>query len=146
MYNRSDFQPLFATSSLEQSEANSYALGLVDRKGRFQIGDQVGHSCAAEKVNFRSQHFRSSNPTRASRRRSRFFQRRARIGLLDRKSFSSPPHLAPPHKTHDHNLQQLRCLLDCYYCCCCSVAHPVHPPAARTVIRWQQWVLSMTFV
>ena len=56
--------------------------------------------------------FRSSNPIRASRRKSRLFQRDARIGLLDRKTFGSPPHPSPPQKTHDHTLQQLRCWLD----------------------------------
>ena len=90
---------------------------------------------------------------RRSPSKNRLFQRDARIGLLDRKSFSSPPHLSPPQKTHDHTLQQLRRWLDCYCCCCCccccsqrvSVAHPIRLPAARYVIRWQQCVLSMTF-
>ena len=56
-------------------------------KGRFPIEDRIVHSYAIEKVPSRSQLFRSSSPTRASRRKSRLFQRDARIRLLDRKSF-----------------------------------------------------------
>ena len=54
-------------------QANSYAVGSVDRKGRFPIEVQIVHSCAVEKVPFRSQFFRSSNPIRASRRKIDFF-------------------------------------------------------------------------
>ena len=32
------------------SQANSYAVGSVDRKGRFPIHDQIGYSYAVEKV------------------------------------------------------------------------------------------------
>ena len=69
------------------AQANSYAVGSVDRKGRFPIGDEIGHSYAVEKVLFRSRFFRSSNPIRTSRLESRLFQRDAWIGLLDRKTF-----------------------------------------------------------
>ena len=41
-----------------------------DRKGRFPIGDQIGDFCTVEKVPFRSQPFRSSNPIRASHPKS----------------------------------------------------------------------------
>ena len=77
-------------------------------------------------------------------------------GCADRiarsNKFLSPPHHSPLQKTHDHTLQQLRCCLDCYCCCSCcsqrvSVAHPVLcPPAAHTVIPWQQCVLSITYL
>ena len=76
-------------------------------------------------------------------------------GCTDRiarsKEYLKPtPHLSPPQKTHDHTLQQLRCWLDCNWCCYSSqrvsVAHPVlRPPAPRTIIRWQQCMLSITF-
>ena len=46
-----------------------YAVGSVDRKGRFPIEDQIVHSYAVEKLSFRSQYFRSSNPIRVSRRK-----------------------------------------------------------------------------
>ena len=78
-------------------------------------------------------------------------------GCADRiahsKNFLKPPHLSPPRKTHPRTAPMLAWLLLLLYCCCCcccsqrlGVAHPVlRPPAARTVIRWQQCVLSMTF-
>ena len=77
---------LFFADLTKACQAISYEVGSVDRKGRFPIEDQIVYSYAVEKVPFRSQLFRPSNPIRASRRESRLFQRDARIGLLDRKS------------------------------------------------------------
>ena len=78
-------------------------------------------------------------------------------GCADRisssKKFLKPTASLTIPETHNDTLQQLRCWLDCCCCCCCccsqrvSMAHPVlRPPAACTVIRWQQCVLSMTFL
>ena len=78
-------------STMYYRKANSYEVGSVDRKGRFPSGDQIGHSYAIEKVLFRSQLFLSSSPIRTYRRKSRLFQRDARIGLLYRKSFEAHP-------------------------------------------------------
>ena len=54
-------------------------------------------------------------------------------------------HTITPYNSYDTSLTAI--------CCCCfcsqraSVAHAVlHLPAARTVIPWQQCVLSMTFL
>ena len=136
------------------SQANSYAVGSVDRKGRFPIHDQIGYSYAVEKVPFRSQLFRSSNPIRASRRKGRLFQRDARIGLLDRKSFEAhrishhprKPTITP-YNSSDAGLTALRTAsaASASAAAAAAAAHsgsawrPVlRPPAARTVIRWQQ--------
>ena len=101
--------------------ANSYAVGSVDRKGRFPIGGQIGHSYTVEKMPFRSQLFRSSNPIRICRRKKKksTFSAECADRIARSKFFLSQPFLSPPHKTHDHTLQQLRCWLDCYCCCCC---------------------------
>ena len=142
------------------AEANFYAVGSVDQKGRFPIGDQIRHCYAVEKVlSIPTSPIEQSDPHMPSKK-STFS-----TGCADRvarsKKFSKPTasptaSLTTPQR-HDHTLQQLRCWHDCYFCCCCccccccsqrvSVAHPVlRPPAARTVIRWQQCVLSMTFL
>ena len=96
--------------------------------------------------------FRSSNPIGAFCRKTRFFRQDVRTALLNRKVFEVHriSHHPTQHKTTPHNgLQPLRCWIDCYYCCCSqrvSVARPVlRPLAARTVIRWQQCMLSITF-
>ena len=68
--------------------------------------------------------------------------------VLSVTAYLSPPHKAFGHTAH--SLKQLRCWLDCYYCCycrCCSqrvsVAHPfLCPSAACTVIHPP----SMTFL
>ena len=58
------------------------------------------------------------------------------------------PHLPKKHTITPYNSSDAG--LTCYRCCCSqrvSETHPVlRPPAARTVIRWQQCVLSMTFL
>ena len=91
-------------STMYYRKANSYEVGSVDRKGRLPSGDQIGHSYAIEKVLFRSQLFLSSSPIRTYRRKSRLFQRDARIGLLYRKSFEAHPISHHPQKTHNHTL------------------------------------------
>ena len=67
----------------------------------------------------------------------------ARSKLFEAHRISHQPrkHTITPYNSSDAGLTAA--------CCCCShrvgVAHPVlRPPAARTVIRWQQCVLSMT--
>ena len=74
------------------AEANSYAVGKVDRKSRFPIGDKIGLSYTVEKELFRSQLFRLRNPIHESRRKTRVFRRDSWIGFLNRKSFRILPH------------------------------------------------------
>ena len=76
-------------------KASSYAVGYVDRKGPFPIGDQIVLSYAVEKGLFQCQLFQPSNPIRTSGRKFRLFRRDVRIGFLDRKSFQ-------PRRTSHH--------------------------------------------
>ena len=81
-------------------QANSYAVGSVD-KGDFR--SKTNSCILTEKVPFRSQFFRSSNPIPASRRENGLFQRAARIGLLDTKKFLKPTaSLTTPEITRSH--------------------------------------------
>ena len=132
---------------------NSYAVGSVDRKGRFPIQDQIVHSYAVEKAPFRSQLFRSSNPIRASRRKVDFFNGTRGSDCSIEKVFQAHRIF---HHLRKHTItpcNSSECWFDCHCCCCCrccsqrvSVAHLVpRPAAARTVIRWQQCMISMTF-
>ena len=70
-----------------------------------------------------------------------------------RKFLETTAFLTTPENARSHPIKApiLARLLP-YWCCCCvrsqrlGVAHLLRPPVARTVIRWQQCVLSMTFL
>ena len=104
--------------------------------------------------------FRSSNPIRASRRKGRLFRRDACADRIARsKRFLKPTaFLTTPQNTRSlHTAPTMAPILAWLATASAaaavaaqtrvSVAHPIlRPPAARTVIRWQQCVLSMTFL
>ena len=111
------------------------------------------YSYAVEKAPFRSQFFRSSNAAHPVEKVD-FFNGmrgwdRSIEKLFEALCISHYPtkHTITPHNSSDAGLTATE-----YCCCCCcsqrlDVAHPVlRPPAACTVIRWQQCVLSMTFL
>lgn len=99
---------------------------------------------------FRPKRFRSSNPLHASRRKTSILSTLCTDRVAQQKKFVKPKSSLTTPENNDHTLQQLRCWLG--FCRCCSCSHRVNvwqlvlrPPPARTAIRWQECVFSMTF-
>ena len=136
---------------LDCCEANSYAVGSVDRKGRFPIRDQIGHSygqflCSWIGGSKRAISDRRSNQAFLRSRKSAFsipissieqsdpriplkkssFQRNVADRIARSNKFLTPAE-------NDHTLQQLRCWLDYYYYAAAAAAAAA---AARNDSAW----------
>ena len=114
---------------------------ILMRSGRWiEKGDfrSKTKSCiyAVEKMPFRSQNFRLSNPICASRRKIKSFE-------AHRISHHPTKHTITPYNSSDAGLTATAAAA-----AAAAAAHSKSacPSAARTVIRWQQCVLSMTFL
>ena len=137
-----------------RSEANSYAVGSVDRKGRFPSGDQIGHSCVVENClfdpNFFDRGIRYAHPVE----KPDLFEGMRRSDCSTELCLTPTASLTT-HKTHDHThytssdagltvtiVLLLLLLTTTRRGTSCS-------PPASSVYRhpiWQQSVLSMTFL
>ena len=125
----------------------------MDRKGRFRIGDQIGHSFAVEKVPFRYPFFdraiRSHIPSKKSTFSTGCADRISIEKVFEAHRISHHPtkHTITPYNSSD------RCWLDCYS----TAAAAAHNDSAWHILfsaRQQrvpssekhQFVLSMTFL
>ena len=140
----------------KQPEASSYAVGNMDCKSRFPIGNKNWLSYAVEKAPFSIQDFPIMffNWTRQSRKLRFSIQHASRIHAYKNSenpaAYDYHTHTPQQHDMrHDPTPHWRRWLGCCHFCCCSprvSVIHPyVRPSAARVSTRWPQCVVSMTF-